>query len=64
MTSLPGDGIADGVSSEQGDDEQELRARLHSIEDLPLDQRADEYAQVHAQLQGLLEGSDIGDARG
>ncbi|MET0989225.1 MAG: hypothetical protein ABWY54_01120 [Glaciihabitans sp.] len=64
MSSLPGDGIADGVTPDQGDDAQELRARLQGIEDLPLDQRADEYAQVHAQLQSLLEGSDIGDDRG
>jgi hypothetical protein len=48
----------------QGDDADELRARLSAIEEQPLDQRADDYAQLHAQLQSLLEGSDTRDNRG
>lgn len=63
MTSPSGDGITD-TTPQQGDDADELRARLQSIEEQPLDERADDYAQVHAQLQALLEGSDLGDTRG
>jgi hypothetical protein len=48
----------------QEDDADELRARLSAIEEQPLDQRADDYAQLHAQLQGLLEGADTRDDRG
>ena len=64
LTSPSGDGIPNDISSSQGDDAEELRSRLQSIEERPLGERADDYAQVHAQLQALLEGSDIGDTRG
>lgn len=50
--------------SAQGDDAEELLARLSTIEEQPLGERADDYAQVHSQLQSLLEGSDTGDNRG
>lgn len=63
MTSPSGDGIIE-TSPDQGDDAEELRSRLASIEERPVGERADDYAQVHAQLQALLEGSDVGDTRG
>jgi hypothetical protein len=56
------DAVAGGTP--QGDDADALRARLTAIEEQPLDQRADDYAQLHAQLQGLLEGADTRDNRG
>lgn len=63
MTSASGDGITDNTP-QQGDDAEALRSRLQSIEEKSLDERADDYAQVHSQLQALLEGSDLGENRG
>jgi hypothetical protein len=36
-----------------------LMPRLRVIEDQPLATRADAYAQVHDELQKLLEGGDV-----
>ena len=41
------------------DDETDaLLSRVLLIEDQPLDERADAYARVHAELHAHLEGSD------
>jgi len=37
----------------------ELEARLAAIENLPLDQRAESYATLHASLRDHLEGGDV-----
>jgi hypothetical protein len=44
--------------SDAADDQDALRDELSRIDELPLEQRADAFAQVHAQLQSLLEGND------
>jgi len=36
-----------------------LEARLAAIENLPLDQRAESYATLHASLRDHLEGGDV-----
>ena len=36
----------------------ELLSRLRLIEDQPLDARAEAFAQIHEELQAVLESSD------
>ena len=47
---LPDDG--------QDGDTDALLSRLNLIEDQPLEERAVSFAQVHDQLQAILEGGD------
>jgi hypothetical protein len=44
--------------SDEADDADAIRERLSQIEAQPLEERADAFAQVHSQLQSLLEGND------
>lgn len=44
--------------SDQTGDAEELLARLDVIEQQPLADRADAYAQLHEQLRRTLEGGD------
>jgi hypothetical protein len=46
--------------SDAAQDADALRERLSQIEEQPLEERADAFAQVHSQLQTLLEGNDTG----
>jgi len=55
----------DAVTEPEGDpaapdasENDALLQRLGLIEDQPLDERADAYARVHAELHSHLEGSD------
>ncbi|PRY68646.1 hypothetical protein B0I08_104350 [Glaciihabitans tibetensis] len=52
--------VAQGASKgdSAGEDADALRERLSQIDELPLGERADEFAQLHGQLQSLLEGND------
>ena len=44
--------------SDAAEDADALRERLSQIEEQPLEERAEAFAQVHSQLQSLLEGND------
>jgi hypothetical protein len=48
------DTAGEGISVES----EGLIARLRSIEALPLDERAAAFAQIHDELQAVLEGAD------
>lgn len=62
MVSNPSDEVAaevpengDSVSSADGDG---LVSRLRVIEDQPLEQRADAYNALHAELKAVLDSAD------
>ena len=52
--------MTDSIDMEEGPvaDAEALLDRIRLIEDQPLEQRADAFAQLHAQLQAALEGAD------
>jgi hypothetical protein len=50
----------DETQVDETQDEDALVSQLRLIEDQPLDQRADSYAELHTRLRERLEGSDGG----
>ena len=51
------DGVAEPGALDN-DDNDGLLSRIRLIEDQPLESRAVAFAQLHAELQSALEGSD------
>lgn len=49
---------ADKRGADNSDDSRALVSRLRVIEDQPLESRAAAFAQVHDELQSVLEGGD------
>lgn len=46
------------MSDSTDNGENELLSRVRLIEDQPLEARAEAFAQIHEQLQAVLESSD------
>jgi transglutaminase-like putative cysteine protease len=62
----PEPSVVDASTETTSDEEAaaELAARLRSIEDLPLDQRATAFSAVHDELRTALEGTGEGTPEG